>query len=119
MVPDIKDTWYFYSFAKQPTYIDGTTPKMIAVLTIKDKISNKSQNKENVNFPQFVKRQKKRGRADNRAESWSRLAAAFPVLRTVNSTSSQFPVPGVGLSGKASDSNAFPLSLAFIVELNR
>ena len=92
---------------------------MIEVLTIKDQISNKAQNIENVKFPQIVKRQKKRGRADNRAESWSRLPAAFLVLRTVNSTSSQFPVPGVGLSGKASDSNAFPLSLAFIVELNR
>ena len=92
MVLDIKDTWYFYSFAKQPTYINGTTPKMIAVLTVKDQISNKGQNIENVKFPQFVKRQKKRGRADNRAESWSRLAAAFLVLRTVNSTSSQFTV---------------------------
>ena len=79
---------------------DGANKGKKILLTIKDQISNKGQNIENVKFPQFVKRQKKRGRADYRAESWSRLAAAFLVLRTVNSTSSQFLSHRVGVSGK-------------------
>ena len=46
MVPDIKDTWYFYSFAKQPTYIDGTTQKMIEVLTKRPDIQQSSEHRK-------------------------------------------------------------------------